>query len=234
MRKKYSLFIITVSTFASVVTMVSYNNYANNWKNYEEGKLSEMGIVQYNKESVPSKTITNGNHVKVVEKDDKETLDNKGALGQDELPGEKLSNDYKREDEKNSSNSNVNSSNISVEKNNKSKDIRHDIYLIKRADSLENYYYDNKENEQSVFKVSTGQIKEDLTNFDKIKLLHVSMKLAKEDYEKVKEYLYAQNAEDGVLKALKLLQENLPKEEYEKVRKIASKFIDMDAAERLN
>ena len=50
----------------------------------------------------------------------------------------------------------------------------------------------------------------------------------------MEEYLYAEDAEDGVLKALKLLKENLSEKEYEKVRKIAGKFIDMDAAERLN
>jgi hypothetical protein len=234
MKKNNSLFIIMFSTFISVSTMVTYNNYVKNSNPYEEGKSRELGVVQYNKASVSRNTITSDNHVKVVKKDDKQTLDTKDALGGDDLPKEKLIDDYKSKDKKNSNNSNVNSSNVSVEKNNKSKAIYNEIYLLKRADSLENYYYDNKENEQSVFKVSTGEIKENLTNFDKMKLLHVSMKLGKEDYKQVKEYLYAQDAEEGVLKALKLLKVDLPKEEYEKIRKIAAKFIDMDAAERLN
>ena len=105
--------------------------------------------------------------------------------------------------------------------------------MLKSSDDLENFNYNTKEQEQSVFKVSTGKIQENLTTSDKIKLLYVSLQLGIENYKKVEQYLYAEDAEGGVLKALKLLKEDLSIKEYEKVRKIAGKFIDMDAAERL-
>ena len=202
MRKINSLFIIIFSTVVSVTTMVSWG-YENNSKQ----------AVQYSKYCIPKISITNDNGVKAVKKNDKETLITKDNLESDELYQKKLSNNYKSED-----NSNVNLSNEDVEKIDKSKD------------SLENYY-NYIENEQSVFKVATGKIKENLTTSDKIKLLYVSMQLGKENYKKVEEYLYAVNAEAGVLNALKLLKEDLSKKEYEKVRKIAERFIDMDAAE---
>ena len=72
-----------------------------------------------------------------------------------------------------------------------------------------------------------------LTISDKLKLLYISIQLGKDNYKRVEAYLYADNAEAGVLKALALLREELPNKEYKKVRKIAGKFIDMDAAENL-
>lgn len=228
MRKINSLFIIIFSTFVSVVTMVTYDNYASNSMHYEEDKVSKIGVVQNKKPYTASKAITNDNHVKVAKKDDEETANTKDDLERNDLSQKEFSNTYKSEDKKNAVNSNM-----EMKESDKNKDTYNDIHILKREDSLENYYYDNKETEQSVFKVSTGDIKENLTTSDKIKLLYVSMKLGKDDYKKVEEYLYAKDAEDGVLKALKLLKEDLSKKEYEKVRKIAGRFIDMDAAERL-
>ncbi len=228
MKKINSLFIIMFSTFVSVVTMVTYDNYASNSMHYEEDKISKIGVVQNKKPYSASKAITNDNHVKVVKKDEEETSNTKYNLESDDLSQKGFSNAYKSEDKKNVANLNV-----EMKESDKNKDTYNDIHLPKREDGLENYYYENNESEQSVFKVSTGDIKKNLTTSDKIKLLYVSMQLGKDDYKKVEEYLYAKDAEDGVLKALKLLKEDLSKKEYEKVRKIAGRFIDMDAAERL-
>lgn len=205
MKKIHSLFIIIFFTFACVVTMVSFNYYLNNLMYFEDGKSSKQEVNQYNKDYIPSKPITNDSQDKMVKKSLEENLS---------------TNDDITEKEKTSDDSNVNSSNEASMKNNENND------------SLQNYY-DYQEKAQSVFKVSTGKIQENLTTSDKIKLLYVSMQIGKEDYKKVEEYLYAEDAEDGVLSALKLLKEDLSKNEYEKVRKIAGKFIDMDAAERL-
>ncbi|WP_291636522.1 hypothetical protein [Clostridium sp.] len=167
-------------------------------------------VAEYNKVYVPKISITNDTRDKEVKKNEDKVLNTKDDLDGAELFQKKLSDDYKSEDNKNSDS--------------------FDGDVGKSENSLESYY-NYIENEQSVFKVSTGKIQENLTTSDKIKLLYVSMKLGREDYKKVKEYLYAVDAEEGVLDALKLLKEDLSKNEYEKVRKIAGRFIDMDAAE---
>lgn len=221
MKKINLLVIIIFSTVVSVINMVYYSNCVNNQKHYVEDKLRKQEIFDYNKAYIQKETVINDNKSKVVKSVDEENPSMKNYLEKGDLSKGKLIYGQKSEDGKSSDNSNVNSSNEGMKKNNESED------------SLENYNYYTQEQEQSVFKVSTTRIKEKLTTYDKIKLLHVSFKVGKENYKKVEEYLYAEDAEDGVLKALKLLKEDLAIKEYEKVRKIAEKFIDMDAAEKL-
>jgi hypothetical protein len=191
--------------------MVSYSKYVINSTSYVESKLLEQGLVLYNKSIIRA--------------------NNKNFKSSNILQ-EELSNESKNEDERGSNNSNASLSNENAKKNSNGKDKYNELHSRVRTDNLEDYY-NNKESEQSVFKISTGRIIENLTISDKARLLYVSMQLGKENYNKVEKYLYADNAEDGVLKALKLLREDLPEKEYKKVRKIAGKFIDMDAAESL-
>lgn len=224
MKKNNSSLIIIFSTFVSVITMIAYNAYISNLKYFDKIQINKQGVVQYNK-NYP----TNDSQLKVVKEEAEQSLTDNSYLEQDYASHKKNSDDYKNQEKENNDNANVKSSYenmIGIDKKN-------EIYLRRRAESLENYNFDNKDNEQSVFKVDTWEIKDSLTTADKIKLLYVSMQLGRENYKKVEEYLYAKDAEDGVLKALKLLKEDLSKKEYEKVRKIAGKFIDMDAAESL-
>lgn len=227
MKKKNLLFIVIFSTVVSIFNMMYYSIYSYKSKNHEVVKLGKQEVVEYNKTNIPEVTTTNDSQGDVVKKVDEETCDTKDYVDVDD----DLGDEQKNEDKISSVTSNEN-----MEENNGRKDIQSDMYMsymIKRGDSLENYKYYTKEEEQSVFKVSTDKIEENLTTADKIKLLYISFKLGKENYKKVEEYLYADDAEEGVLDALMLLKEDLSKVEYEKVRKIAEKFIDMDAAERV-
>ncbi|MBX4260724.1 hypothetical protein KTC96_21710 [Clostridium estertheticum] len=174
---------------------------------YYVNNLHKPEVAEYTKHS--NSRIPNNGGVKVIKRDN--------------MQDKKLSSNYKNEEEKVSgSSSNVISSDLDTKKNDEDKD------------SLENYYKYIEKNEKAVFKVSASKIKENLTPSDKIKLLYVGMKLDKEEYKKVKEYLYAKDVEGGVLKALKLLKNDLPEKEYDKVRKVAGRFIDMNLAEELN
>lgn len=219
MKKSKSLFIIIFSTLVSVVTMVMINYNASKLENYEKSDLPKQERVFYKETYIQGETTVNPTRDKIMEKDN--------------LKQKEVNNDYNSEDKKSSSNLEVRKPSMNVGKISRSKSVYDNMDLARTSDNLERYFYDNKEKEQSVFKVATAEIKGRLTTSDKIKLLHVSLQLGKEDYKKVEKYLYADDAEDGVLKALKLLKEHLSKKEYEKVRKIAGRFIDMDAAERL-
>ena len=230
MTKIHSSFIIIFVTALSVVIMLYYSEYVNNLIKYEKDKFPKQVVTKYDKVNVPSDSITNGNKDKVLKSIDEKKSDTTDYLESDDLTNIKLREAQQSHDTINSDNSNMNLSNGDIKNNNEN--ILSDTQLDNSTDSLENYNY-NKDKEQSVFKVATEKIQENLTTSDKIKLLYVSFKLGRENYKKVEEYLYAEDAEDGVLKALKLLKEDLSEKEYEKVRKIAGKFIDMDAAERL-
>ena len=227
MKKNHLLFIIIFSTFISVITMVTWNVYERTSKHYKEDKLLVKGIANHNKEYIANNTITKKDQDKTMKVEDESSSDN------DYLFERKVNDTNKNSKEENGGNLDVNSSGMHMKKSDKNQYIYNEIYLSKREESIESYYYDSRETAQSVFKVATSEIQDNLTASDKIKLLYVSLQLGKEDYKKVEEYLYAKDAEEGVLKALKLLQRDLSKKEYEKVRKIAGKFIDMDAAEKL-
>jgi hypothetical protein len=221
MKKKDLSWIIMISTVVSVATMNSYSSYISNSNQYEKRgifvqKVSEIKIQSKNK--------------------DQESPDIKDNLKEGDVPAKKSSSDYKSEYENSGVILDTSSKEVDIEDTAVDKNIYSGGDEPGGSNSVESYNHRNKEdeqNEQSVFKVSTGRIMENLTPTDKIKLLFISIKLGKDNYKKVEEHLYAKDAENGVLKALKLLKENLSEKEYEKVRSIAGKFIDMEAAEKL-
>jgi hypothetical protein len=221
MKKNNLSWVIMISTVISVTIMSSYSGYKSNSNQYEKG---EIFVQKVSKIKIQSKN------------NDKEFPDIKDNLKETDVPAKKNSSDYKSEDENSSVILDASSTNVDIEETAWDKHIYNGGDAPKQSNTQENYNYgniENEQNEQSVFKVSTGKIMEKLTPTDKIKLLYISIKLGKDNYKKVEEHLYAKDAENGVLKALKLLKENLSEEEYEKVRIIAGKFIDMEAAEKL-
>ncbi|GCD08564.1 hypothetical protein [Clostridium tagluense] len=226
MKKKNLLFVIIFSTVVSVFNMVYYSSVAIKAKYYEENNLRKQVVAECKKVYICPKN-TNNNQGKVVKEDEEEYSNVKKKSGKEDLAKKELS-----DEEKGSDNLSINPLREDIEKKS-DEDMLNDIYSPGKEDSLGELNYNSKKQAQSVFKVSTGKIQENLTTSDKIKLLYVSLQLGKENYKKMEEYLYAVDAEEGVLKALKLLKDDLSKKEYEKVRKIAGKFIDMDAAERL-
>lgn len=82
-----------------------------------------------------------------------------------------------------------------------------------------------------VFKVSRSAIQDKLTLSDKEKLLSVAAKLSAVDYEKINRYL--QNGSDEDIKnTIKLLKSRLSDKDYEKVKVVVEKFINMDVVEK--
>lgn len=233
MKKNYSRWIIILTTVISVTTMNLYSGYISNRNEYEKDEIFKPAVAEGSSNLIPS--INNDKYIEgnVVKNDDIETPYEKDNLEEDDLKEKKVGSEIKSENENSTAILDTGLPNVDIENTDMGRYIYNGKYLTEDWYDLENKNYDNNKNEQSVFKVSTGKIIDNLTTADKIKLLYISIKLGKEDYNKVEKYLYAQDAEDGVLKALKLLKENLSEKEYKKVRVIAEKFIDMEAAERL-
>lgn len=108
---------------------------------------------------------------------------------------------------------------------------------IKQSSSLDqdnkslNSKDDSLEKDTPVFKVARSKISESLTLSDKAKLLSVASKLSAIDYEKVNKYLEVGSDED-VKNVIKLLKERLSEKDYDKVKEVASKFINMNVAEQ--
>lgn len=228
MKRSNLVVIIIMATFTSVFIMGSYNKYTIDSINYVQSKLPKQELLPYNK-SIPR---VNSKDVEGVVKDEGEALNDKNHSEIRDISQEELNRQFKDEEESGNSNSNMSLSNEDVRKGYDGKGKYIELHSRVRTNDFEDYY-NNKEREQSVFKISTKKIIENLTISDKARILYASMQLGKENYNKAEKYLYEDNAEDGVLKALKLLREGLSEKEYKKVRRIAGKFIDMDAAESL-
>lgn len=112
-------------------------------------------------------------------------------------------------------------------------DYKHDIVkkveeVLNEEESVEDYL---EEETASVFKVHTSKILDGLTFDEKKQLFLLGSKLNVRDYIKIKDYLYAKDQEQGVLDAIFLMKERLSKEDYDKVKEISERFIDMDRAE---
>ena len=234
MKKSNYMFIIVFSTFISSINMLYQNIYLTNSNHYVQGKSIKEEEVGHDKAYIKSIDTTNNADVEIIGRNDEIITNNNGYVENDRIPKAQSNNDYKGEHKKNGTSFNGGLPNEDIKKDDKTKESNKEVGMKPGSDSIENYYDYIKENEQAVFKVSTGKILGSLTTSDKIKLFYVSMHLDKEEYKKVEKYLYAEDAEDGVLKALKLLREDLSEKEYEKVRKIAGRFINMDMAEKLN
>lgn len=150
-------------------------------------------------------------------KKDKENLFNNNKISSENL--EKSQKDKANKD-------NINKSNLNKNNNEKSKTQKERDY--KTPNGVE---VGEAKEEISVFKVSKSQIKDKLTILDKQKMLSVGTKLSAIDYEKVNKYLQNGSDED-IISAIKLLKSRLSDKDYDKVKQVAEKFINMDMVER--
>lgn len=232
MKKNSYLFIIIFSTFISTSIMSYHGIFLSNSHKYVQGKLLEEEVDQ-NKEHIKSIHEIHGDNAQIVNESHEMMSNDNAYIESNKLPEKETNNNYKNEEKNSSNDINEELSSKDVEKDNNQAELNSVEYLPIETDNTESYYEYEKEKEQSVFKVSAGKILGSLTASEKIRLLYVSMNLGREEYKQVEKYLYAKDAEDGVLKALKLLRASLSEKEYEKIRKIAGRFIDMDIAEEL-
>lgn len=83
-----------------------------------------------------------------------------------------------------------------------------------------------------VFKVSKEEIKDKLTLSDKQKILSVARKLSPSDYEKINQYINNEDGDQGVIDAVKLLRDRLSDKDYEKIKEVAGKFLNMEVVEK--
>lgn len=77
-----------------------------------------------------------------------------------------------------------------------------------------------------VFKVSKDNIPNQLTLFEKAKILSILRKLSSIDYAKINESLNKSNELEGAKEALKLLKLRLNSKDYKEIKGILSRFIE--------
>lgn len=88
-----------------------------------------------------------------------------------------------------------------------------------------------KEEAKSVFKVNYKSIEDSLSSMDKAKLLFIENKLSTVDEGRVKDYLSDNDHEEGVKKVYKLLKQRLNEDDFNKVKEILERYINIDVVE---
>ena len=88
----------------------------------------------------------------------------------------------------------------------------------------------NDENYVAAFKVFKGDIINSLSISDKSKIFIISTKLSALDYTKTQQF-FQMGDERGIINAIRFLKEILSAKDYNKVREIAGKFVNMKMVE---
>ncbi|MEG2354185.1 MAG: hypothetical protein RSB70_06060 [Clostridium sp.] len=81
---------------------------------------------------------------------------------------------------------------------------------------------------KSLFKVHTYDILPSLSSKDKKELIGIGKYLSTSDYKKIVKYLKGDDQEKGIVDAITIIKDKIPQEEYNKVKDIANRFIDMN------
>ncbi|MVX63868.1 hypothetical protein GKZ28_09210 [Clostridium chromiireducens] len=80
---------------------------------------------------------------------------------------------------------------------------------------------------KSIYKVNKGKILEQLSPENKKELEQIMKKLSALDMGRIKEYYEEPDEEKGVINAFKLLKKRLSSEDYNKLERLSSSFLDI-------
>lgn len=172
----------------------------------------------------------------IIESKDEKTLilnDKSNNKNQDYLNNDIIKNDVGEEGIKNNENLGaLNDSNNRTIDNEDSKNLE-----SKNKTEDNNSYMDNKKNIReiqnkdyiSVFKISKEKIPDNLTVSDKIKIFSISKNLSPNDLNKLQNDINNNNEKKGVSDAMYLLKTKLDSKDFNIIKDIASKFIDLDS-----
>lgn len=83
----------------------------------------------------------------------------------------------------------------------------------------------------AVFKVESSKIVENLSLSEKTKLLLLRRKISPVDYAQINNYLLDENTSRGIINTFILLKARLSDEDYNNVKDIASKYINIECIE---
>jgi hypothetical protein len=209
MNKKIMSIAAIITTIVTVATMI-YNS--NSYTTREEGYSG----IKNSKNIVD--THVNKNQNDIVEKN--KSSDAKNGV-------EKNLDDVKNQNsiEENNTNESLTDQNSQQDNNT----VEDNNNTVEGSDSSEN---DNKENEKSnvpVFKVSKNEIMDKLSFIDKAKILAISKSLSPGDFNKLQEDINDNDEKKGMTNAVQLLKTRLSEDDFDNMKNIASKFINLDA-----
>ena len=212
-RKGYSVTII-LYTIVNIIALVSFNISNENLDYKEENKViaeSNEKVENYNKE------ITTGIEKENMDANTSQDLIKNNGVNETIVSDEELE---KRR----------------IEANREMQNQLNQIYKsdneIVKFDEIEFDEYNKQVKEKNkVMKVPPEELIDELTISEKAKIIGICKDLNEEDYSEINEFLTYNNERLAVLRTLNVIERKVDEEQIEELKKIFSKYIDMDKVE---
>ncbi|WP_346886577.1 hypothetical protein [Clostridium sp. UBA4395] len=212
-RKGYSVIII-LYTIVNIIALVSFNISNENLYYKEENKViakSGEKAENYNKE------ITTGIEKENMDANTSQDLIKNNGVNETSVSDEELK---KRRIEANR------------ERQNQLNQIYKSDNEIVKTDEIEFDKYNKQVKEKNkVMKVPPEELIDELTISEKAKIIGICKELNEEDYSEINEFLTYNNERLAVLRTLNVIERKVDEEQIEELKKIFSKYIDMDKVE---
>lgn len=212
-RKGYSVIII-LYTIVNIIALVSFNISNENLDYKEENKViakSSEKAENYNKE------ITTGIEKENMDANTSQDLIKNNGVNETSVSDEELK---KRRIEANR------------ERQNQLNQIYKSDNEIVKTDEIEFDKYNKQVKEKNkVMKVPPEELIDELTISEKAKIISICKELNEEDYSEINEFLTYNNERLAVLRTLNVIERKVDEEQIEELKKIFSKYIDMDKVE---
>ncbi len=212
-RKEYSVIII-LYTIVNIIALVSFNISNENLDYKEENKvIAKTGekAENYNKE------ITTG-----IEKENMDANTSQDLIKDNEI-NETIVLDEELEKRRIQANR---------EKQNQLNEMYKSDYEIVKIDEIEFDKYNKQVKEKNkVMKVPPEELIDELTISEKAKIIGICKELDEEDYSEINEFLTYNNERLAVLRTLNVIERKVDEEQIEELKKIFSKYIDMNKVE---
>jgi len=224
LKYKISSFVVIICTIISAYIMISSSK---NDVSYEDNKES----VIINENSINENSI---NENSINEKDEiSEERDIKEH--KDEIKNTEESNMPKVDQVEDKKEAKAASEEKNNEKENK-KEQENKAEVVDKGE--EENQFEEEQNDgthypdsAAVFKVESGKILKSLSLSEKTKLLLLRKKISPVDYAQINNYLLDENKTRGIINTFTLLKARLSDEDYNEVKDIASKYINVDYIE---
>lgn len=212
-RKGYSVIII-LYTIVNIIALVSFNISNENLDYKEENKViakSSEKAENYNKE------ITTGIEKENMDANTSQDLIKNNGVNETSVSDEELK---KRRIQANR------------ERQNQLNQIYKSDNEIVKTDEIEFDKYNKQVKEKNkVMKVPPEELIDELTISEKAKIIGICKDLNEEDYSEINEFLTYNNERLAVLRTLNVIERKVDEEQIEELKKIFSKYIDMDKVE---
>ncbi|MBE6060829.1 MULTISPECIES: hypothetical protein [unclassified Clostridium] len=212
-RKGYSVTII-LYTIVNIIALVSFNISNENLDYKEENKViakSSEKAENYNKE------ITTGIEKENMDANTSRDLIKNNGVNETIVSDEELK---KRRIQANR------------ERQNQLNQIYKSDNEIVKIDEIEFDKYNKQVKEKNkVMKVPPEELIDELTISEKAKIIGICKDLNEEDYSEINEFLTYNNERLAVLRTLNVIERKVNEEQIEELKKIFSKYIDMDKVE---